>query len=1503
MKHFLQKKRVAIGNVRLELLLLACFIGSAGFVGESIAQIPVTPGQLPTFILYDAGSLGGNVDGVAAVNDLGFAVGTYYPTNSPSKAAFLWTPPWLPQTGMTTIWTNGYANDINNSNQVVGNQGNSAVTWQNGVLTPLGITGTYAGAGGINDAGVIVGTFDTSAYSAYVLSNGIMTTLPELGRETTSAARISQKGNIAGFSNTGAGHRLPVAWTNGGTSLVTIPLPGQGAANGLNNLDQFVADDADFGVPYFWGNGRLTRIASNGSARGVNNWGWAVGFTTFPGGNNMHAFLWIDDNHNSQAESNEVRDLNAILPNGSGWILTTANEINNAGMIVGNGLLNGEPHAFVLVPTAVIINSGPMDYLANPGGIIHFQVTATSAAPLNYQWTRNGIPLTNAPPFYGANSSSLTISNYDPSAAVTNLAGTYSLQASNFLGSAVSRNATLYIVPVPGPPVDSDGDGLTDYAELYIYHTNPNSADTDGDGIPDWWAVLHGMIPTINNANTEIGSSGVTYGQVYQYDLTHTNQLDPRNPFFAPGTGIYEVLNAGLHTNRFYYDHNDRLVGVESSRGISIAYQYDGNDNLTRQTVLSRTAETNGLPVLWQFLNGLTNGTPADGPYGDTDGDGWSNYQEWLAGTNPSDSNSVPNILGVTGTNAISFSPGFTPSDFVMGSGQLDGIGADEIVIGADGNPGNVTNSLLILSQTDSGWTTQAVSIGKVGVTSIAIGQPTNTVGMAIYLGTRSAGGTGTVMQVMLGTNGWQVVSLSVGNTSQVAYVLGVRPNNDVLASLSTTNALDQSLYSLTASNGTWIAQSLSTNTSHRGLGTLAFSAANNMTASGLRLLDAGGIQIGVSNSLSSNLNQGLIAYYPLNGDASDASGNGRNGINNGATPTRDRFGATNSALSFNGSNNYIQVTTQLTASNPYTWSAWFRPNFSSTNIMGAVMDQGASPGSNNGVSPGLWIDPTAPFTASTALPGSIDFFNFNNPTFNNLYSQLRPQWNTNIWYYVAVTSDASGNRNLYVNGIPENSAVGQPFGQNQPNFYIGAIAAYNAGYFSGDIDEVRVYSRALSAQDVMSLFQVVTAIPEPAATNRFLWRGYSLASGSPRQTNGVSVFYAFVDDKNLSGQIDAGDDFVVTEFLLSGTSLTSFRSPLQGSALAQSYGLASVNILNSSNEVFFTGEPDGNVWSWFATDSEDPLQRQLFDGHYQGKAWHQLSAYRGLAPGESLVGLMVDPAAPSTCQLIYWGPQQSLPLPPNVPETPPTTIIMPTPNSGGALSTVGITIWKNEGNNCYPVLQYQDPVSSNWLNAAIQTIDGVAYSPTLAVTALPTGTLHALAWNALANLGAPYTNNVLLRARSSDFMLTGDWSLPSSYAVSIPADTVGDGIPNLWRQQYFGGNGTNTNSVSCATCDPDGDGMNNLKEYLAGTDPTNNTSYFHVTSVIRTNNNLFVSWMTGIGRTNTVQVGTGTGGSYNTNFSDLFTVTNAVGTTTNYLDIGGATNTPSRFYRVRLVP
>ncbi|HXI82805.1 MAG TPA: hypothetical protein VNL17_01800 [Verrucomicrobiae bacterium] len=85
------------------------------------------------------------------------------------------------------------------------------------------------------------------------------------------------------------------------------------------------------------------------------------------------------------------------------------------------------------------------------------------------------------------------------------------------------------------------------------------------------------------------------------------------------------------------------------------------------------------------------------------------------------------------------------------------------------------------------------------------------------------------------------------------------------------------------------------------------------------------------------------------------------------------------------------------------------------------------------------------------------------------------------------------------------------------------------------------------------------------------------------------------------------------------------------------------------------------------------------------------------------------------------------------------------------------------------------------------------------------------------------------------------------------------------------------------------------------------NTNAFQITAITPQGNDLFITWLMAPGLTNALQVSAGgVGGIYTTNgFTDIFVVTNSAGpgVTTNYLDVGGATNSPARYYRVRLVP
>ena len=136
--------------------------------------------------------------------------------------------------------------------------------------------------------------------------------------------------------------------------------------------------------------------------------------------------------------------------------------------------------------------------------------------------------------------------------------------------------------------------------------------------------------------------------------------------------------------------------------------------------------------------------------------------------------------------------------------------------------------------------------------------------------------------------------------------------------------------------------------------------------------------------------------------------------------------------------------------------------------------------------------------------------------------------------------------------------------------------------------------------------------------------------------------------------------------------------------------------------------------------------------------------------------------------------------------------------------------------------------------------------------------------------------------------------------AISNQVFQVSDSVTlGAWLVQYFGC--TNHNVAADPLADPDGDGQNNLTEFLAGTDPTSAASSFHLVSTKIISNNVRASWMCGGGRTNVLQFTTNLGGSW-ANISPNIILQGYGDVTTNYLDLSSITNSPARFYRVQLV-
>jgi hypothetical protein len=173
--------------------------------------------------------------------------------------------------------------------------------------------------------------------------------------------------------------------------------------------------------------------------------------------------------------------------------------------------------------------------------------------------------------------------------------------------------------------------------------------------------------------------------------------------------------------------------------------------------------------------------------------------------------------------------------------------------------------------------------------------------------------------------------------------------------------------------------------------------------------------------------------------------------------------------------------------------------------------------------------------------------------------------------------------------------------------------------------------------------------------------------------------------------------------------------------------------------------------------------------------------------------------------------------------------------------------------------------------------------------------------------------------AASTNYADVWNWLNPG--AVTPPTDPY-----TAWQDYYFGSVPGGTNCTLCGgNASYTGDGMSNTNKFLAGFNPTNSAAYLHIISVAKQSANVNITYLGASGdtnytpgfslRTNVLDYTTGTAnGSYTTNNWVLGVQTNilgvgigtnggtGLGTVTNFVDVGGATSSTTRYYRVRVV-
>jgi hypothetical protein len=182
---------------------------------------------------------------------------------------------------------------------------------------------------------------------------------------------------------------------------------------------------------------------------------------------------------------------------------------------------------------------------------------------------------------------------------------------------------------------------------------------------------------------------------------------------------------------------------------------------------------------------------------------------------------------------------------------------------------------------------------------------------------------------------------------------------------------------------------------------------------------------LAVQVQAQSFLTNGLVAYYPFNGNANDESGKGNNGTVYGATLATDRFGFTNSAYSFSRTG-YTPPTRKDEIYIPYS------PTFNTTNITVSVWVQESTDNTGCVILSRFQYGYSTPSGQTWGIGRVADHGNTNaalvmaaasayGGTGNYLYDVKLPP--SNIWYQIAITYDGL-TCNLFVNGQPVNSAV-----------------------------------------------------------------------------------------------------------------------------------------------------------------------------------------------------------------------------------------------------------------------------------------------------------------------------------------------------------------------------------------------------------------------------------------------------------------------------------------------
>jgi len=242
-----------------------------------------------------------------------------------------------------------------------------------------------------------------------------------------------------------------------------------------------------------------------------------------------------------------------------------------------------------------------------------------------------------------------------------------------------------------------------------------------------------------------------------------------------------------------------------------------------------------------------------------------------------------------------------------------------------------------------------------------------------------------------------------------------------------------------------------------------------------------------------------LSAWLGFDGNANDETGNGNNGIVNGATLSADRFGNANSAYSFDG-NDWITLPNIVPIQNG-TVAFWFETNIVAMQVLLYHANSAGSDGFGS-ANAGAIED----HTGISAGGNAYCIFDNSNGTYWEDFSQpLTP----NNWFHMAVSYDGL-NASIYLNGVLVNVMdISSEIGGNLPtSTYIGRPIS-NTRFLEGKFDDLGIWNRVLDECEINELYNAQITIDNSITQN-----GGSLTATQTGAT------YQWIDCDNFNAPI-----------------------------------------------------------------------------------------------------------------------------------------------------------------------------------------------------------------------------------------------------------------------------------------------------------------------------------------------------------------------------------------------